>query len=214
MHQISFKTQRSIGSVSSVLLLTVSIGWSPTIQSGTDPFLAEINMFAGNFAPRGWAQCDGTLLSIELNQSLFSLLGNDFGGDGRTSFALPDMRGRVPIHAGQGTNLTNRSLGVMGGAETVTLDVSQIPNHSHTATSTLHASSVNSGNTSVPTGAVLADDGSDNIYAAVTPNVDMSTDAVTTTLGNPNGSQGHENMQPFSVINFIIAIDGTFPPRN
>lgn len=213
MHQQSLKIITAT-SFCCVLLFSSGLTWSPTIKAGTDPFLAEINMFAGNFAPRGWAQCDGRVLAIDSNQALFSLLGNAYGGDGRTSFALPDLRGRVPIHEGQGTNLTNRPLGEMDGEETVTLDVSQIPNHGHTATSTLHASSVNSGNTSVPTGAVLADDGNDNIYAAVSPNVDMSADAVTTTIGNPGGSQGHENMQPFSVINFIIAIEGTFPPRN
>ncbi len=213
MHQQS-KKARAATSLCGVLLFSSGLAWSPTIDAGIDPFLAEINMFAGSFAPLGWAQCDGQLLSIENNQSLFSLLGIAYGGDGRVEFALPDLRGRVPIHEGQGTSLTNRPRGDMDGQETVTLDVSQIPNHGHTATSTLHASSVNSGNTSVPTGAVLADDGSDNIYAVVTPDVDMSAAAVTTTLGNPSGSQGHENMQPFAVINFIIAIQGTFPPRN
>ncbi len=213
MHRTSLKT-RPIVPFCSVLLLNSSLTWSPSINAGIEPFLAEINMFAGNFAPRGWAQCNGQILPIENNQSLYSLLGTTYGGDGRVDFALPDLRGRVPIHEGQGTSLTNRQLGDTGGTETVTLNVSQIPSHSHTATSTLNASSVNSGNTSVPTGAVLADDGSDKIYASIAPNVDMSTAAVTTTLGNPGGNQGHENMQPYSVINFIIATEGTFPPRN
>ena len=169
-----------------------------------EPFIGQIVMFAGNFAPRSWALCDGQLLSISQNSALFSILGTTYGGDGRTTFGLPDLRGRVPMHPGNGPGLSPRNLGQKSGVENVTLNVNQIPVHNHA----LPASS-GFGNAKGPSGNVpaMADDGERN-YSSGTPNANMDPST------NAGGGQSHTNVQPFQCVNFIIALQGVFPSRN
>lgn len=172
------------------------------------PFIAEIVMFGGNFAPRGWAFCQGQLLSIAQNTALFSLLGTTYGGNGQTTFALPDLRGRVPMQQGSGPGLTPRVLGEQGGTETVTLLITQMPAHNHTAVISTKA---NNGPLSdnVPTNNYWAE----GSYNSAT-NTSMNPAAVQATIGISGGSQPHNNMQPFLALNFIIATQGIFPSRN
>ncbi len=170
----------------------------------TEPFLGQICNFGGNFNPRGWAFCDGQLLAISQNTSLFSILGTVYGGDGRTTFALPDMRGRLPMHHGFGPGLTNRQLGQRGGTEKVTLIANQMPVHKHTPQgSSVVASDI------APAGKVTAD-AQLNIYSDVAPTDAMSTAAI----GDTGGGLAHTNLMPFLVVNFIIALTGVFPSRN
>lgn len=169
----------------------------------SEPFLAEVKIVGFNFAPRGWAQCDGQILPIDQNQSLYSLLGTTYGGDGRTSFALPDLRGRTPIHVGQNDGGTNHSLGSKGGTETHTLTVSEMPSHDHAWQGTDAT-----GDSPVPTGNLLG--AYDNGYRAGTDLVDP----VSGTVANEGGGQGHTNMQPYLALNFVIALQGVFPPRD
>jgi len=201
-----------------------------------DQMLASIMIFAGNFAPRGWAFCDGQLLPISANTALFSLLGTTYGGDGRTTFALPDLRGRAPIGPRHGPGLSLYQLGERGGVETVTLTQLQIPQHTHTASVTQSAGgtangTINagaSGSTNNPAGKFLAQSGNIgpnqiNIYgdasdvpmAAGSVSVDMSSVPAPTVTNLPTGgSQWHTNVQPFLAINYIIALEGIFPSRS
>ena len=171
----------------------------------SEPFVGEIRMFAGNFAPRGWAFCDGQLLAVTQNEALFSLLGTIYGGDGRTTFGLPDMRGRIPIHAGSGPGLTNRRLGVKFGPEKVTLTVNQLPSHTHPM-----RASTGVGNSNDPHNKVLSNSPSVDLYIEDPPTSAMAATAITSV----GGSQTHNNMAPFLGINFIIALVGIFPSRN
>lgn len=164
-----------------------------------EPFLAEIRLMSFEFAPKGWAQCNGQLLPINQNQALFSLLGTTYGGDGRVSFALPDLRSRVPIHVGSG-----HTLGERGGEQAHTLSMAELPGHTHV----LQASS-RDGNTPVPTGNVLAGTPS-QVYGAATNLVAVDAGTVT----NIGGSQAHLNMQPYLTLNFCIALQGIFPSTN
>ena len=169
-----------------------------------DPFVAEIRIFPFNFAPKGWAWCNGQLLPISQNTALFSLLGTTYGGDGKSTFALPDLEGRAPMHPGQGPGLSLHDLGETGGSETVTLLESEIPAHSHTLrASLLPADSPN------PTGAFTAAPSSDNIYGAASNLVSMAPEA----LPPAGGAQPHNNMQPYLTFYFNIALQGVFPPR-
>ena len=169
----------------------------------SEPFLAEIRMMGFDFAPRGWAFVDGQILPINQNQSLYSLLGNTYGGDGRTTFALPDLRGRTPLHVGDGHLLGQRS-----GAETMTLSAAEIPSHSHG----VKASST-TGNTPSPANAVLgAETGTEFAYGA--PAAASMTPLRTGTVTNAGGGQAHENMQPYLAVSFCIALQGLFPSRN
>ena len=168
----------------------------------SDPFIGEIRMFAGNFAPRGWAFCDGQLLAVSQNDALFSLFGTIYGGDGRTTFALPDLRGRVPIHQGTGPGLTNRRLGFRAGSENVTLTASQVPSHNHQ----LRASS-RPATRATPAGNVPAEAELD-VYGSG----DSSTSIAGT--GSVGGSQQHTNVMPFLCIHFIVALFGVYPSRN
>lgn len=172
-----------------------------------EQFLGEIGIVAFNFAPRGWALCNGQLLPINQNQALFALLGTTYGGDGRTTFALPDLRSRIPLHFGQGPGLSSYSLGEVGGAEAVALTVAQLPRHSHAAQGASGA-----GSSSGPTGQVWA--GSvlnDTPYrSGGVPTATMAAGAITAT----GGGQGHENRQPYLTLNFIIALVGVFPSRD
>ena len=156
-------------------------------------------MFAGNFAPRQWAFCDGQLLPISSNSALFSILGTTYGGDGRTTFALPDLRGRVPIHQGHGPGLSDYRLGQKSGAENVTLTVAQLPSHNHSVGGS------ESGATKGPENAVPGTPG------AYSPSADVQMAA--SMIGNTGGNQGHPNLQPYTVVNFIIAVQGIFPSR-
>ena len=173
----------------------------------SEPFVGEIRMFAGNFAPQGWAFCDGQLLAISQNDALFSLLGTIYGGDGQTTFALPDLRGRIPVHMGSGPGLSPRQLGSNGGNETVTLTVNQLPPHSHALNGTDAAATANS-----PAGNVPAASNTIDLYATADP---VASDALaSSSLGNSGGSQPHSNLMPFLCVNFIIALFGIYPSRN
>ncbi len=175
----------------------------------SEPFIGEIRMFAGTFAPRGWALCDGQLLAISQNDALFSLLGTTYGGDGRTTFGLPDLRGRVPVHAGSGTGpgLSARPLGQKAGSETVTLTTQQIPSHAHTPVK----ASTEPADDSNPAGKALAATSYD-VYIT-NPTVGL-TDLAAGAVTSVGGSQPHDNAQPFLCVNFIIALVGIYPSRN
>jgi microcystin-dependent protein len=179
----------------------------------TNPYLGEIRMFAGNFAPQGWAFCDGQLLSVAQNQALFSLLGTTYGGDGRQSFGLPDLRGRLPLHPGQGPGLSDYRLGQRGGAESVALSDAEMPAHSHTAQVQVHVSS-QPGQVADPSGAFLADSGTTNTYATSSDSATLNQGAVQVTNSNAGSGQPHTNMQPYACVNFIIALVGEYPQRS
>lgn len=168
-----------------------------------DPFVAEIRIFPFNFAPKGWAWCDGQLLPISQNTALFSLLGTTYGGNGKSNFALPDLQGRAPMHPGQGPGLSLHDLGETGGSETVSLLESEIPSHSHT----VHALN-DSGLQSSPTGAYPARANFYNTNPGGST-VAMSANAVTPA----GGDQPHNNMMPYLTFYFNIALQGVFPPR-
>ena len=169
-----------------------------------DPFVAEIRIFPFNFAPKGWAWCDGQLMPLSQNTALFSLLGTTYGGNGKSNFALPDLQGRAPMHPGQGPGLSLHDLGETGGSETVTLLESEIPAHPHVLTaSLLPADSPN------PTGALTAAPASDNLYAPANTLVSMAPES----LAPAGGDQPHNNMQPYLTFYFCIALQGVFPPR-
>ena len=180
-----------------------------------DPFIAEIVMFGGNFAPRGWAFCEGQLLPISQNTALFSLLGTTYGGDGRTTFALPDLRGRAPLGPRHGPGLSDYRLGQMGGVENVTLQTPQIPSHTHTATSQANAVTPG-GNSNDAVNNLWADDAgvSSGTYHSGPANATMNAGAVSTNVNPAGGGQSHTNIQPYLAVNFIIALTGIFPPRN
>lgn len=174
-----------------------------------EPFIAQIIMFGGNFAPRGWAFCDGQLLPISQYTALFSIIGTTYGGDGRTTFGLPDLRGRVPIHVGTGVGLPTLRLGQKGGEASVILQVNQIPAHTHSA-AIQAVSPLERGTTTVPdpTSAYNAQGG---VYATG-KNSKMAADSVL--VNQTGGNQPHDNMQPYQVVSYIIALQGTFPSRS
>lgn len=189
------------------------------VTAGADPFIGEISYVGFNFAPKNWAQCDGQLLSISQNSALFSLLGIYYGGDGRSTFALPDMRGRVPVHQGAGF-----IMGAKFGAATVTLQAANTPIHTHpgtaVSTSTVHA--VNAGGNANPgstsflarNASVLA-----KTYSTSTPDVTLHPGSIVTTTdvtvqNNTGGGQAFSIMQPYTVLNCVIALQGLYPPRN
>jgi microcystin-dependent protein len=172
-----------------------------------EPFIGQVILTGFNFAPRNYATCDGQLLSIAQNTALFSLLGTQFGGDGRVTFGLPDLRGRVPVHQGQGPGLTNRTMGEMAGGQTVTLINSEMPMHNH-----LFMSTNVSGALGQPNGNFLGAS-SNNQIALYRPTADgsmLNPQSISLTGGN----QPHNNMQPYEVISFSIALQGIFPSRN
>lgn len=171
----------------------------------SEPFIAEIRIFAGNFAPRGWAFCNGQLLPVSQNTALFSLIGTTYGGDGRTTTALPNLKDHAPMHPGRGPGLTSRRLGERGGVSSVTLSEAQMPQHSHDPV----ANSVSPPNLNNPANAFFAR-GSGNVYA--TPGATNA--AADQMVGNTGGSQAHNNMQPYLGINFIIALQGLYPSRS
>lgn len=170
-----------------------------------DPFVAEIRIFPFNFAPKGWAWCDGQILPLSQNTALFSLLGTTYGGDGKSNFALPDLQGRAPMHPGQGPGLSLHDLGEEGGSETVTLLESEIPAHTHTVV----ASNSDAGDRS-PANEQLASGLGVNMYAAPGTPAPMAPQS-TAVAG---GSQPHNNMQPYLTFYFNIALQGVYPPRS
>lgn len=172
----------------------------------SEPFLAEVRMVGFNFAPRGWGFCDGQILPINQNQSLYSLLGTTYGGDGRTSFALPDLRGRTPIHVGRSDGGAIHTLGSKSGEETHTLGLNEIPNHDHLA----RASSQN-GNQFNAGGNIQA--AALNLYSPAASGGQRQA-LSGSTLAHVGGSQAHDNMQPYLAVNFCIALQGLFPSRN
>jgi microcystin-dependent protein len=165
------------------------------------PYVGEIRLFGGNFAPAGWAFCDGSLLAISENDTLFNLIGTTYGGDGQSTFALPDLRGRAPLHMGQGPGLSNYTIGQMGGAETVVLTVNQIPGHTHTPTAQTAAGSQTSPANGVWAASTL------NQFTANAPSQAMNPGAI----GPAGGSQPHDNRMPYLAINFIISLFGVYP---
>jgi len=175
-----------------------------------EAYLGEIRMFGGNYAPAGWALCNGQILNIVQNQALFSILGATFGGNGTTTFGLPDLRGRVPIHQGQGQGTSSYTMGQSGGSETVPLQANQMPLHSHT---------VSAGNA-----AATATAASGNLLATVTPprgqtqvptvyGTDASATMNPAMIGSAGGGAPHPNVQPYQCVNFIIALQGIYPSR-
>jgi microcystin-dependent protein len=170
----------------------------------SEPFLGMIAIYGFNFAPRGWAMCNGQILPIAQNTALFSLLGTTYGGNGQTTFALPNLQSRVPIHFGQGPGLSSYDLGQAAGTETVTLNVNEIPAHPHPVNATDGDSTTNKpDNTSI-----LASGG---FYSNAAPNVQMSPNMIPPSGG---GNQPHPNIQPYLALNFCIALEGIFPSRN
>jgi microcystin-dependent protein len=173
----------------------------------SEPFLGEIRMVGFNFAPRGWAFCAGQLMSIAQNTALFSLLGTTYGGDGRVTFGLPDYRGRAPMSFGQGPGLTNRVQGEASGSETVTLISSEMPMHNHLVNANNSAGAVNTPNGSFLAGTAR---GAVALYAATSDGSVLAPQSV----GLAGGNQPHNNLQPYLVVNFVIALQGIFPSRS
>ncbi|GAB2962246.1 tail fiber protein [Hymenobacter coalescens] len=176
-----------------------------------DPILGEIRAVGFNFAPRGWAICDGSLLAIRSNTALFALLGTQYGGDGKTTFALPDLRGRAIVDAGAGPGLTAYFPGTMTGTETVALTPDQMPAHVHALEATLNVNATGS-NASSPANAYLSDT-TDNQYGEFAGSGTMAAGSVKGVCASVGTSQPHENRQPFLVLNYVIALQGIFPQR-
>ena len=170
----------------------------------SDPYVGEIRMFAGNFAPRNYAYCDGQLVQVLQNEALFSLFGTTYGGDGRTTFGLPDLRGRIPVHMGSGPGLSSHPIGQKSGSESVALSASSLPAHNHT----LQASG-SPATESRPAGNTLAGDTPIDVYQTLGPSDDMSASSTT----GAGSGDSHPNVQPFLCIHFIVALFGVFPSR-
>jgi microcystin-dependent protein len=166
----------------------------------SEPFLSEIKLVSFNFAPKGWALCNGQALPINQNQALFALLGTTYGGNGQTTFNLPNLRGQVPIHMGNG-----HTLGETGGSTAVTVNIQQLPTHLHT----LNASASPAATSNIPTGNVLGNSNPNNLYGPPTTLEALNP----ATVSNVGGSQPHTNMMPYLVLNFIIALQGIFPSQ-
>ncbi len=187
-----------------------------------DPFIGEINLFAGNFAPRGWAFCSGQLLSISQNTALFALIGTIYGGDGRVNFGLPDLRGRVAMGQGTGPGLSPASLGQRAGSENVTLFEDELAPHTHTVASTTSFGAQSGDATQhSPVGGALSGptiqgNPGVTIYSSQAPDTNLEGSSVSGALAvaDTGGDGSHTNMQPFLGLNYIIAIQGTFPSRN
>ena len=183
---------------------------APQAAAQDQPFIGEVTYFAGNFAPRGWATCDGQLLTISSNSALFSIVGTIYGGDGRSTFGLPDMRGRIPVHAGTGPGLGTYRLGQKGGVQDVTLTVNQLPAHANPLTlkgvdSAADGSSPADGTLAQSATAAYTEE-VDTLAATLAPN--------SVVVANSGGSLQHENRMPFLGVNCIIAMQGIFPSRN
>lgn len=173
----------------------------------SDPFIGEIRMFAGSFAPRGWSFCSGQLLSISQNDALFSLLGTTYGGDGRTTFGLPDLAGRVPLHFGQGIGQSNRRLGEKGGEEEVALSVGEIPAHTHS----LRATSADASDRSPSDNLLAKSTAGRNMYVFADQNNLQMNGAAVSSIGS---NRKHDNIAPYLCVSFIISLFGLYPSRS
>ncbi len=205
---MGYTRRRFFGSMLAAAAATFAPGWARRAAASPQsslPYLGEIMLVPFTFAPRVWAFCNGQLLPINQNQALFSLLGTTYGGNGTTNFALPNLQGRVAIHRGQGPGLTNRFLGEQGGEQAHTLLVGALPAHTHTARA---ASS--GANSAAPTSALVPAQNPSLIPEwGTTANATMGAGAIT----NTGGGQPHQNLQPYLVLNYVIALQGIFPPR-
>ena len=171
----------------------------------SNPFIGEIRMFGGNFAPAGWAFCSGQLMPISENDTLFNLIGTTYGGDGQETFAMPDLQGRIPIHMGTSSEGINYVIGEKAGVESVTLTTGQIPAHTHPLVGTTGAATAGD-----PSNFVFNETATTEIYTPFPPAVQMNANSV----GTAGGSQPHDNMMPFLVVSFIISLFGIFPTQN
>ena len=171
----------------------------------SQPFIGTIMLFGGNFPPRGWVSCNGQLLTISQYDAYFALIGTTYGGDGQSTFAVPDLRSRVPIHQGQGPGLSNYVIGQQAGTETVTLIGNQMPNHTHTV-----AVSSGDSTTGTPSAGVTLGVSAAEIYIADAADGAMNPQSI----GLAGGSQPHDNLQPYLALNYVIAVEGIFPSRN
>jgi len=187
-----------------VLIVVLTTLASVPATAQVTPFIGEIRYVSFNFAPQGWALCNGQLLSISQNSALFNLIGTTYGGDGKTTFALPDMRGRVPVATGQGVNLTDRIIGSTGGQESVALTGPQMPKHRHALKAVSGA-----GNSKAPSGNALANSSTVAIYSNQAPDVTLQAASMT----SQGSGQPHENMQPFLAVTCIIALQGIYPSQ-
>ena len=204
-----------------ILMLFIICAMSSIDGQAQDAYIGEVKLFAGNFAPRGWAFCDGQILPIDGNQALFSILGTTYGGDGRTTFALPDMRGRVAVGPRTGPGLSTYREGNQGGTETNTLSTAQLPAHNHAATGIIKASNANA-TTKEPAGNYFAS----SIYAinrgnivdvlsyGAASDVEMNANAIDVTVGDTGDNQAANNRQPYLAMNYIICIYGVYPSRS
>jgi microcystin-dependent protein len=179
-----------------------------------DPLLGSIMLFAGNFAPRGFALCQGQLLSIAQNQALFAILGTTYGGDGVATFGLPDLRGRAPIGAGQGQGLSSIILGQIGGKENVSLTLNNLPAHNHTCVVTVKAASDGRPGSDTPAGQALDSGSGKTLYSGATPDTPMAAGMATAQLAPSGGSQPFSIRKPYLGLNYCIATQGVFPSRN
>jgi microcystin-dependent protein len=168
----------------------------------SQPYVGEIRMFGGNFAPAGWMFCQGQLLPISEFETLFNLIGTTYGGDGQSTFGLPDLRGRTPIHMGAGTGLPTYTLAETGGAETVTLSTPQLPIHNHP-----YVATTNIATQAAPSGQVIGQSTVAKMYISANPTANLAPNAI----GNTGGNQPHNNLQPFLCVSFIISLFGIFP---
>jgi microcystin-dependent protein len=187
------------------LLLGILTAASLPAVAQSEPFIGEIQLVGFNFAPIGWATCSGQLVAISQNEALFTLIGTTYGGDGQQTFALPDLRGRRIVGAGQGPGLSNYVNGQVGGEESVTLTLVQMPQHSHTP----NASSA-PGTSLTPAGNYWASQTATALYSNAPAPANMAAGLI----GNAGGNQPHDNMQPYLVMNYIIALEGIYPSRN
>lgn len=179
-----------------------------------DNYLGEIRLFAGNFAPSGWALCNGQALSISDNEALYTLVGTTYGGDGVNTFNLPDLQGRLPVGQGQGTGLSSRPLGQQGGEENHTLAQTELPQHSHSASVTTSVASTISVGSSVVYGTVTPNGNTYALYTTLTPPDVTATQMAANAVGLAGGSQPHDNTMFTTPINFIIALSGIYPSQN
>lgn len=180
----------------------------------TSPFLGEIRLFAGNFQPRGWAFCDGRLLSINQNDALFSLIGTTYGGDGFSTFAVPDLRGRLPVHQGTLPGGSTYNLGQAGGVETVTLASNQVPSHTHALNATTATGTAQAPGTSVMLATPVEANVKTSLYVVPGSSTVNLTPMASQSIATTGGGQAHTNMMPTQALNYIIALEGIFPARN
>jgi microcystin-dependent protein len=179
-----------------------------------DPLLGSIMLFGGNFAPRGFALCQGQLLGISQNQALFAILGTTYGGDGVTTFALPDLRGRAPIGAGQGPGLSVINLGQVSGLENASLTTNSLPAHNHTCVVTVKSANDGRPSSDAPAGQVLDNGSGKALYSGATPDTAMAAGMATAQLAPAGGSQPFPIRKPYLGVNYCIATEGVFPSRN